>query len=61
MLLFPTLVAAAEQGSRDLPALPLTKVLPSLSFTYPFSQYRDAIIPGWQYGGALRAVSLASR
>ncbi|KAL3921872.1 MAG: hypothetical protein SGPRY_004754, partial [Prymnesium sp.] len=58
MLLFPTLVAAAEQGSRDLPALPLTKVLPSLSFTYPFSQYRDAIIPGWQYGGALRSASL---
>ena len=35
----------------QLPPLPLTQLVPSLSFSNPFSQYAQGVIPGWQYGG----------
>ena len=37
----------------QLPPLPLTQLVPSLSFSNPFSKYAQGVIPGWQYGGAL--------
>ncbi|KAL1527924.1 hypothetical protein AB1Y20_009297 [Prymnesium parvum] len=36
----------------ELPPLPLTQIVPSLSFSNPFQRYPGGVIPGWQYGGA---------
>ena len=35
----------------ELPPLPADMIVPKLSFSNPFNQYDNGVIPGWQYGG----------
>ena len=35
----------------ELPPLPADMIVPQLSFSNPFNQYANGVIPGWQYGG----------
>ena len=56
----PTAPADAEDGDaaapapppvEKLPPLPADAIVPRLSFSNPFNQYENGVIPGWQYGG----------
>ena len=49
-----SVLAQQEPGSppvEELPPIQLNQLVPSLSFSNPFSRYANGAIPGWQYGG----------
>ena len=47
----PAEAPAPPPPVEELPPLPADLIVPKLSFSNPFNQYDNGLIPGWQYGG----------